>query len=48
MFRYPGDPVEPTINEASEVLLRARYAVEEIAARISLLVGDAAHSPLEG
>jgi hypothetical protein len=48
MFRYPGDPVEPTIDEASEVLLRARYVVDQIAKRISLPGGDVPHSPLEG
>jgi HEPN domain-containing protein len=45
MFRYPGDPVEPTLDEASEVLLRARYVVDEMAERISLRGGDAPHSP---
>jgi HEPN domain-containing protein len=42
-FRYPGDPVEPTIDEASEVLVRARYVVDEIAERISLRGGDTPH-----
>lgn len=35
MFRYPGDPVAPTIEEAAEILLRARRAVEQVALRIA-------------
>jgi HEPN domain-containing protein len=34
MFRYPGDPVEPTEAEASSILNRARQAVEEILERL--------------
>ena len=34
LFRYPGDPVEPTAEEAADVLRRAREAVEEIIARL--------------
>jgi len=34
MFRYPGDPVEPTGAEAASILSRARQAVEEILERL--------------
>ena len=34
MFRYPGDPIEPSTEEAREVLARARAAVDEVRGRI--------------
>ena len=34
MFRYPGDPVVLTAEEANEILLRAKLVVKEIAARL--------------
>jgi hypothetical protein len=34
MFRYPGDPVVLTAEQAAEILLRARLVVKEIAARL--------------
>ena len=34
IFRYPGDPVEPTQADASDVLDRAKRAVDQILARI--------------
>jgi len=34
MFRYPGDPVEPSHTEAAEVLGRARRAIDEIFKRM--------------
>jgi HEPN domain-containing protein len=34
MFRYPGDPVEPTVEEAQEILGRAKSVVDEIRTRI--------------
>jgi hypothetical protein len=34
MFRYPGDPIEPSTEEAREVLARARVAVDEVRGRI--------------
>ena len=33
MFRYPGDPIEPSTEEAREVLARASVAVDEIRER---------------
>ena len=33
LFRYPGDPVEPTSAEAAAILLRARTVVDHLAAR---------------
>jgi HEPN domain-containing protein len=34
IFRYPGDPVQPTNEEASEVLGRATSVVDEVRLRI--------------
>ena len=34
IFRYPGDPIEPSTEEAREVLGRAEAVVEEIKGRI--------------
>ena len=34
MFRYPGDPVAPSVDEAKEVLSRAAMLVNEICVRI--------------
>jgi hypothetical protein len=35
MFRNPGDPVEPTGEEAQEILGRAKSVVDEIRTRIA-------------
>ncbi|HLH18242.1 MAG TPA: HEPN domain-containing protein [Bryobacteraceae bacterium] len=35
MFRYPGDPVEPTLEETEEVLRRALSVVDELKKRIT-------------
>ena len=35
LFRYPGDPAEPAVEEAAEALRRAREVVEDLAARLS-------------
>jgi hypothetical protein len=34
MFRYPGDPIEPSTEEAREVLARATAVVDEVKGRI--------------
>jgi hypothetical protein len=34
MFRYPGDPIEPSTEEAREVLARAEAVVHELRGRI--------------
>jgi hypothetical protein len=34
MFRYPGDPVEPSIEEAREALSRATAVVAEMRTRV--------------
>jgi HEPN domain-containing protein len=34
MFRYPGDPAEPSAEEAIGIFQRARQAVEEIIGRL--------------
>ena len=34
LFRYPGEPVEPSHEEAQQVLSRAQGVVEEITGRI--------------
>jgi HEPN domain len=34
MFRYPGDPIEPSTEEAREVLDRAKAVVDEVRGRI--------------
>jgi HEPN domain-containing protein len=35
MFRYPGDPMEPSTEEAREVLVRATAVVDEVKGRIA-------------
>jgi HEPN domain-containing protein len=42
MFRYPGDPIEPSTEEAREVLARATAVVDEVKGRISGLDPPAA------
>ena len=44
MFRYPGDPIEPSSDEAREVLARAEAVVHEVRGRIFGLDPEAAET----
>ncbi len=45
MFRYPGDPVAPTLSEAQEVLSRALLVVDELRNRIMRLEPQPGDNP---
>ena len=34
LFRYPGDPTEPTVEEATEILLRAEGVVTQLSVKV--------------
>jgi hypothetical protein len=42
IFRYPGDPIEPSTGEAREVVARAEVVVDEVKGRIFGLNSPAA------